>query len=326
MSQIQRAAAEQTGGAPFPDFFLVGAPRCGTTALSKYLSDHEQICFSRPKEPHYFSSVGEDWERRWPSEYPRFFRHYSPEHRAVGEGSVSYLYAEHAIERILRINPDARFIAQVRNPMQMVPSLHLRMLYLLQEDEPNFAKAWELQEARAGGQRIPRHCKDPRVLLYGEVGKLGAQIERLYAQAGRERSLVVVYDDLARDPRKVYEQVLGFLGLDDDGRGEFPRRQPSRTYRWRWLHSVLGQLAVPSGELLHERLGRADRKANKKRLHGWRKRLRPKRIRKAMQAWNSAVEPPAALPEPLRQRLREHFAPDIQKLSALLDRDLTHWV
>ena len=39
----------------FPDFFVVGAPRCGTTAISKYLSDNPNICFSRPKEPHFFS-------------------------------------------------------------------------------------------------------------------------------------------------------------------------------------------------------------------------------------------------------------------------------
>ncbi|HEY6366539.1 MAG TPA: hypothetical protein VI585_17280 [Candidatus Binatia bacterium] len=39
----------------FPDFFLIGAPRCGTTSLSGYLADNPQVCFSRPKEPHYFS-------------------------------------------------------------------------------------------------------------------------------------------------------------------------------------------------------------------------------------------------------------------------------
>jgi Sulfotransferase family len=41
--------------ARFPDFFLVGAPRCGTTSLSRYLAANPQVCFSRPKEPHYFS-------------------------------------------------------------------------------------------------------------------------------------------------------------------------------------------------------------------------------------------------------------------------------
>ena len=35
--------------------FIVGAPRCGTTSLSRYLKDHPEVCFSRVKEPHFFS-------------------------------------------------------------------------------------------------------------------------------------------------------------------------------------------------------------------------------------------------------------------------------
>ena len=55
----------------FPDFFLIGAPRCGTTSLSRYLADNPQVCFSRPKEPHYFSLLAphaslDDLENRLP--------------------------------------------------------------------------------------------------------------------------------------------------------------------------------------------------------------------------------------------------------------------
>jgi hypothetical protein len=41
----------------FPDFFVVGAPRCGSTAFCRYLAKHPAICFSRPKEPHYFTRL-----------------------------------------------------------------------------------------------------------------------------------------------------------------------------------------------------------------------------------------------------------------------------
>ena len=44
----------------FPDFFIVGAPRCGTTALSKYLKRNPKICFSNPKEPHFFTKILEE--------------------------------------------------------------------------------------------------------------------------------------------------------------------------------------------------------------------------------------------------------------------------
>jgi hypothetical protein len=40
-----------------PNFFIVGAARCGTTTLSRCLKRHPQVCFSQPKEPHYFSQM-----------------------------------------------------------------------------------------------------------------------------------------------------------------------------------------------------------------------------------------------------------------------------
>ena len=38
-----------------PNFFIIGAPKCGTTSLHNYLKSHSQITMSNPKEPHYFS-------------------------------------------------------------------------------------------------------------------------------------------------------------------------------------------------------------------------------------------------------------------------------
>ena len=129
----------------FPDFFLVGAPRCGTTALSRYLARNPQVCFSRPKEPHYFARTmqiptADELKRDY---LDRCYGHCTPKNRALGEGSVSYLLAPGAIENILHFNPKAKFIVQVRNPLKMLPSYHLRMQFLLQEDQTDFATAWQ---------------------------------------------------------------------------------------------------------------------------------------------------------------------------------------
>ena len=85
----------------FPAFFLIGAPRWGTTALSSYLANNPQVCFSRPKEPHYFSLFAphaslDDLESAY---LARYFSHYRESHKAVGEGSVSYLYSPDEIGR-----------------------------------------------------------------------------------------------------------------------------------------------------------------------------------------------------------------------------------
>ena len=319
--------------APFPDFFVVGAPRCGTTALSRYLSQHPQVCFSKPKEPHYFARIDARHLQgaEWRSEYARFFAHYHEGHRAVGEGSVSYLYFEETLEHITRINPQARLVAMLRNPLEMLPSYHLRMLFILEEDVEDFARAWGLQEARARGEHVPKLCTDPRLLLYGEIGRLGEQVDRMLRIAGREKCLVLLYDDFVRDPRSVYRQVLRFTGLDDDGRTEFPRRQSSKHYRHRWLQRLLYKPPVVYGSLLEERLARATRKAKRRDAKdapggNQRKKPLPLRLHKRLRRWNRIDAKPRPLDEPMRALLCEHFAADVEKLAKLIDRDLGRWL
>ena len=302
----------------FPDFFLVGAPRCGTTALSRYLADNPQVCFSRPKEPHYFALLAPDssladLETAYLS---RHFAHHHAGHRAIGEGSVSYLYSPHAIERILAVNPDARFIAMLRNPLEMLPSYHLRMLFILCEDVEDFAAAWRLQDARARGEHVPRHCIDARLLLYREVARYGVQIERLYRVAGRERCHVVVFDDLARDPAAVYREVLKFIGVDDDGRTTFKRRFPSRIYRYRWLQELLYSVRSRRAHAVDT----LQRMARVKKGPGRRKSLV-----KRLARWNRIERRPAPLDADMKATLRAALADDVATLSALLGRDLRHW-
>jgi hypothetical protein len=303
----------------FPDFFVVGAPRCGTTALSRYLDSNPQVCFSRPKEPHYFSlpaDQGEDDDLET-AYLARYFPHHRADHRAVGEGSVSYLYAPRAVERILDMNPEAKFVAILRNPLEMLPSYHLRMRFILSEDEPDFGTAWKLQGARARGERIPRQCIDPRVLCYHAIASFGAQVDRLYRTARRDRCLVLVFDDLARDPGGIYRQVLAFIGVEDDGRTSFPKKLSSRIYRSRWVQQALFASAARSGRASGTR---APRRATRDKTSG---RLS---LLSRIARWNRVDARPAPLTPALRDELAEAFADDVATLSRLLDRDLRHWL
>jgi hypothetical protein len=300
----------------FPDFFVVGAPRCGTTALCRYLSKHPKICFSRPKEPHYFTRLApEPPDPDLESGYlARFFPHRGPEHERTGEGSVSTLYSARALAHIVRLNPGARFVAQLRNPFEMLPSYHLRLLFVLEEEEPDFAAAWALQAARARGERLPPRARDPLMLQYAEVASFGKWIEQLQRSAPREQCLVLLYDDFAADPRKVYEQVLRFLGLEFDGRDRWPRKQPSRAYRQRWLQELLYRPPRGMARLAESAAsGAAPR-------HEWLRRARRRLLR-----WNTVYTRPAPLSPELRAEIHAALAADIAKLSDLLGRDLSHW-
>lgn len=303
----------------FPDFFLIGAPRCGTTALSRYLSRNPQICFSRPKEPHYFAKKDyiPDADELRRDYLDRCFSHYTQEHVALGEGSVSYLYGPGVIERILHFNPQAKFIVQVRNPLKMLPSYHLRMQFLLQEDQTDFAIAWSLQDARLRGERLPKRCLDARLVNYREVAKFGAQIERLFKLVGREQTHVIVFDDFASDTAGVYRQTLEFLEVDDDGQSEFERRFESQMYRYRWLQDLLFVPATSNGKIV-ETLQQRSRKYN---ADGTRKMSFIKRLTQL----NKVPKSPKPLGPQMVETLRETLRLDIQHLSRLLDRDLSHW-
>jgi sulfotransferase family protein len=330
----------------FPDFFLVGFPRCGTTSLCSYLAAHPAICFSKPKEPHYFSklggSAGGDLQRDY---IDRCFAHRRPEHLRAGEGSVSNIYSPEAIEEILSLQPRARFIAMVRNPLDMLLSYHLRMLYLLEEDQPDLARAWKLQSARARGEALPRLCTEPRLLQYGEAGSLGSWLEKLVARAGAQQCLTVVYDDFAADPGKVYERVLRFLDLEAPSElPVFRRKQRSRGYRSRLLQQLLFKPPSAVASLAGVRTSAetlpvapraaGEGKAGKAKKGPAARLLRRatrsaghevKRLRKRLVRWNSIDVSPRPLGPELREEMRATFAPEIRKLEGLLGRDLGHW-
>jgi len=316
------AQAESAGKrvAGFPDFFVVGAPRCGTTALCRYLARNPQICVSRPKEPHYFTRLTElPTAEEVKSDYiDRFFDHRTDAHRTVGEGSVSYLYLPGTIENILHYNPGARFIAIVRNPLAMLPSYHLRMQFLMQEDEMDFERAWNLQQARARGENLPKRCVDARLLMYRDVCNYGSQIEHLFRLIAPGQAHVIVFDDMLADMRTEYLKVVDFLGVDDDGQVEFETRNKAQMYRWRWLQQLFF-LPVSKDMKKADILIRRKRKYNE---DGSKKNGPIKWLTKL----NSIPMNPQPLSPGMRAALAEQLSPDVEHLSRLLQRDMSFWL
>jgi hypothetical protein len=299
--------------------FIVGAPRTGTTSLAKALAAHPLICFSKPKETHFFirpSAEGvsvQDIRRRYETAY---FRTLGPQHRVIAEGSVSYLYDPEAIRRILEFDPRASFVVGLRNPLELLPSYHARLLFTMEEDVADFEHAWRLQERRSRGEAIPRRCREPRLLQYAEVGRLGRHLRRLIEVAGRDRCFLVLFDDFRADPLRTYQNLLAFAGLPDDGRTAIRHKNENRSYRRGWLQPLvmnpppsLARLAGLFSETGHTRL---------------RSMVRP--LRRRLKKANSERTTRPALPPGLREELAEFFREDVTELGGLLGRDLSHWL
>jgi len=302
-----------------PGLFLVGAPRCGTTALSRYLAGHPHICFSEPKEPNYFIACSDplDPENLQRHYLQRFFSHCRPEHQMLGEGSVSYLYSSEAIEAINTLNPEAKFIVSVRNPLDMIPSYHARTVYNTDESCLDLETAWSLQGVRARGEQIPSCCREPRLLQYAQIGMCGKYLERLISIIARERIKVLVFDDLKSDSTAVYREVLAFLGLEDDGREVSGVIRGNQRFRSLWLQRLLKQPPFISKGRLVKRTGG---------MPGIKLPRAVKRIRSWLLGLNHVDCAREPLSDTMREALVTTFSADVAKLEQLLDRDLGHWL
>ena len=298
-----------------PNFFIVGAPKCGTTALAEYLRTHPRAFLTQPKEPHYFSTDFPYYYAPGNESLDHYLALYNDARDsdlAVGEGSVWYLYSERAAHEILSFEPAARFVVMVRNPLEMAPSLHSQMLYMRDEAEESFARAWALQGERQAGRAVPPTCRVPEFLHYGEAAKLGAQIQRLLATAPREQVKVIVFDDFRADTGAVYAETLAFLGLPDDGRREFETVNANKEHRTR----LLARLTQRPPKVLVSAAKGIKRLTGIKRL-GILDRLRQSNRRAATRE---------GLDPHLKEEMKTYFADDVALLGSLIGRDLSHWL
>jgi hypothetical protein len=293
-----------------PNFFIVGAAKAGTTSLVTYLREHPQVFISQPKEPHFFASdfpryQAIDDEQR----YLALFAAVRGEHRAVGEASTSSMYSRCAMGRIQQFQPDAKIIALLRNPVDMVHAAHAQFLHLRDETEVDFNRAWSLCHTRKAGNHVPTSCRAPELLYYDELAKFGEQLSRVYEHFPADQVRVILFEDLCQRTSDVYRDTLEFLDLRDDRRAEFPRVNANRRHRSLWL----GHLSTRPPAFLMS-LNEAA-----KLLIGTSEMGLLKRIRR----WNDVVEPRRSMGPSVRRDIVATYRDDVDHLSRLLQIDLS---
>lgn len=277
-----------------PNFFMVGAPRCATTTMYTYLKQHPDIYLSLLKEPVYF---GSDLTRQPlavtdEANYLGLFAD-AGDARVIGEGSVFYLMSTRAAEELKQFSPSARILIMLRNPVDMMHSLHALYLRTRNDEIDDFDAAVAAEADRVQGRRLPARCYFPEGLQYTRLARYAEPVERFLRAFGRDHVHVVVFDDLVRDPAGEYRRLLAFLGLPD--------------------HPV--ELDVDKAtELIRPMVLRQMRAASPE-------------IRRKLKTGRDAHRGPRSRPvsPELRARLAAELLPDVAQLSQLLDRDLTHW-
>lgn len=277
--------------------------------MNNYLAQHPQVFMSRTKELHYFGKDLHFAEKRLSKEaYLSYFKE-AYDSLAVGESSVWYLYSSSAAAEIAAFAPCAKIIIMLRNPIDMIYSLHSEFLYSGNEEVEDFVSALALESCRRRGQHIPQSANFPGGLQYRETARYASQVKRYFDNFGRERVKVLLYEDFREDVGRTYVDVLEFLGLDTSFRPEFTLVNPNKRVRSKFLRELILR---PKG--LPRILGKAVTPAKLRHT-----------IMRRLHEWNVVYSTRIPLEVQVRQRLLMEFVPEIERMSKLLCRDLSCW-
>ncbi len=290
----------------YPNLFLVGAPKCGTTWMASCLGRHPEIYFSSKKEP---LTLATDLEHRQKFDWARYkalFEDAQGE-RYVAEGSVWYLYSEAAAQEIERITPDARIIIMIREPIDMIRSLHRQFVKTGNEPILQLERALAAEPERREGVFLKEAGHFPLGLLYTEVVRYSRQINKFIETFGKDRVHVILYNDLVASPEKTAKGVFDFLGLTPMPVDPTPENVGGHFYAFgsrkinRHLNKILKR---------HSRL---------KSLipPGMRAKLR--QLSQYLSRYDGTIKPETS------ESLQARFVDERTELEHLLERDLSSW-
>jgi hypothetical protein len=302
-----------------PDFFIVGQAKSGTTALYEMVRGHPAIFMPGLKEPEFLAS---DMRRRFKppmsGELPATLEEYltlfagAREDQLAGEATALYLSSHTAASAIAQLNPRARIIVIFREPASFLRSLHLQHLQNHNEDQRDLRRALALETTRRDGLNIPRRSCRPQILQYSDHVRYTEQLTRYHEAFPREQVLVLIYDDLRRDNAATVRKIFRFLEVDDSVRVAPVNANPTVALRSQALDEAVHRLSVGRGRYSKE-------------VKAVVKTLLPRRARRrlfsAVQEHVVHSSPPPA-DEGLMVELRGRVKPEVERLSAYLERDL----
>ncbi len=311
-----------------PNFFIVGAPKAGTTSLYSYLDQHPQVYMSPIKEPCYFCTEyrpenftevrrrqiernqealteflnGPMREKRFDlmlfewEDYLKLFRNVKHE-TAVGEATPCYLWSKTAAGKIFSRIPDAKIVMVLRNPADRAFSEYLQAVAsgLVRRSFREHIDAALRFKGHQLGMEYP----------FLQFGLYYEQVKRYLALFPKDNVLVHLYDDWHAQPKRIIAETFRFLGVDDSFLPDMSRKyQQPRVPR------------LPAVNHFFRRLG----------IRQNLRRLTPQRLLPTIRSLAFRPRRSVLMDPSERQYLISYYRDDIKMLEGLLNRDLGTWL
>ena len=270
-----------------PDFIIIGAMKCGTTTLYRYLAEHPEVEMSREKETDFFVA-----EKNWPLGFDWYANQFTGADKVRGEASPNYTKCRDfggVAGRMAKHCPDAKLIYIVRDPVKRAES-QFRHSFIMGTLNP--------QMAGFRGSHEYLHIMD--------ASRYARQMEQYLQHFDRGAILVLDFDDLVTEPQQVMDQIADHIGVHRETIKDKGAQNDS---------SELSRVPAPVLRFAQTRMGR--------NIAGMVSRDARDRVRRALALGKSRKAPP--FPPELLAAMTEELAEDAAAFRRLSGLPFDRW-
>lgn len=300
----------------YPNLFIPGAAKSGTSSLHEYLNQHPYINMSIFKEPHFFC------ENRTEDEWKNYLNMFNDTYKYNGESSTGYMVFDNVIERIEEVLSDVKFIFILRNPIDRMIS-HYNWLNGLGCEDKNILEAFKFDFSVEPKAKVkPR---GPGYKNYYQWGLYYKYLKRFYEKFPPENILVITTESLQQTPQNTLNKCTDFLGLE---RYEFDTTKKSNesiSIKNKKMYFFINYVLI--NNKIFKFLNKQIFKKIYQILPLWLKDklryIKNKTIKNLHDNKNPIKD--SSCHEVIRKELKKHYFDDVQKLKILIKYNLIEW-
>lgn len=293
-----------------PDFYIVGAAKSGTTSLWHHFGKHPQIFMTKDiahKELGFFCN---NHGLNSLEQYTLHFKN-ALDYQIIGEVCHSYLSSPESAGMIYKYNPNSKIIIILRNPVERAYSLYNWMVAEGYEYASNFEKALQLEKIRIEKGVFRNSTIFPiyfRNYGYYSSGLYSEQIKRYLDVFGKNKCLIILFEDMKADLDSTYSKISSFLEISKKFSFKKDIQNESKSVK---LPSLQYHLRHNSKTIA-------------------RKFLVPdtisKRLVGSLKNWNTIDKKPKKINEITKKMLQNKYEKDIRETGRLINRDTSIWL